>query len=103
MTDLNAVIRAGSSLYPIAAHGVNTRGEIAGWGFQNATGEQHGFLAIPCDDEHANEKACENTSALAANSQPRSTSKFNVPEKVRTIFLGRMGSRYRMTPRAPRD
>lgn len=102
MTDLNAVIRAGSSLYPIAAHGVNARGEIAGWGFQNATGEQHGFLAIPCDDEHANEKACENASAPAANSQPRSTSKFNVPEKVRPIFLGRMGSRYRMTrPRAP--
>jgi probable HAF family extracellular repeat protein len=52
MTDLNTLVRGSSGLYLLVAESINSRGEIVGLGV-NSTGESHGFLAIPCDRNHA--------------------------------------------------
>jgi probable HAF family extracellular repeat protein len=46
MTDLNALTLMDSTLYLVAAFGINSRGEITGLGITNA-GEPHAYLAIP--------------------------------------------------------
>jgi probable HAF family extracellular repeat protein len=51
MTDLNALIPAGSPWYLLQAESINEAGEITGYGTIN--GEVHGFLATPCDQNHA--------------------------------------------------
>lgn len=47
MTDLNSLIRGGSSLVLLEASSINSRGDIAGYGFLPSTGEIHAFLARP--------------------------------------------------------
>jgi probable HAF family extracellular repeat protein len=94
MTDLNVVIPAGSSLHPIMAHGINSRGEIAGWAFQNATGLIHAFLAIPCDDERADDKGCDDQSTSAAQEETRQTPHIVIPENVHKLLRGRHGFQY---------
>jgi probable HAF family extracellular repeat protein len=51
MIDLNKLTPTDSPMYLLFAHGINSRGEIAGFGV-NSTGEVHAFLAIPCDRNH---------------------------------------------------
>jgi probable HAF family extracellular repeat protein len=46
MTDLNTLVSANSPLFLLFAHGINSRGEIVGFG-QTSDGAVHGFLAIP--------------------------------------------------------
>ena len=49
MTDLNTLIPANSLFVSLLfAHGVNSRGEIVGFGVTNG-GDVHGFLAVPKD------------------------------------------------------
>lgn len=66
MTDLNTLVPGPpfSPLYLLAAESINDRGEITGTGLA-INGEQHAFLAIPCDESHADAEAC-NTDARAA-------------------------------------
>jgi probable HAF family extracellular repeat protein len=55
ITDLNTLIPANSPFVSLLfAHGINSRGEIAGFGLTKG-GDVHGFLAIPT--EHSNESA----------------------------------------------
>ena len=56
--DLNALIPAGSPLYLIHPQNINDRGEIAGFGL-DASGGQHAFLLIPCDEEHPGREGCD--------------------------------------------
>ncbi len=46
MTDLNTLVSSNSQMFLLFAHGINTRGEIVGFG-QTSDGAVHGFLAIP--------------------------------------------------------
>jgi probable HAF family extracellular repeat protein len=49
MTDLNTLVPANSAFVSLLfAHGINPRGEIAGFGLTNG-GQVHAFLAIPTD------------------------------------------------------
>jgi probable HAF family extracellular repeat protein len=59
ITDLNTLIRPGSSLSLIYAGDINERGEITGEAFDSKTGASPAFLAIPCDEEHAHVQGCE--------------------------------------------
>jgi len=56
--DLNALIPAGSPLHLIHPQNINDRGEIAGLGV-DASGHQHAFLLIPCDEVHPGREGCD--------------------------------------------
>ena len=47
MHDLNELVPADSPMYLLFAAGIDSRGEIAGWGVVKSTGEVHAFLATP--------------------------------------------------------
>lgn len=53
MTDLNTLVPADSPLYLLIAYGINDAGQIAGFGVNTTTGDVHGFLATPCNANHA--------------------------------------------------
>jgi probable HAF family extracellular repeat protein len=59
MTDLNTLVpgQPFSSLYLLAANGINERGEIVGLGI-DINGELRAFLAIPCDEQHGDLEDC---------------------------------------------
>jgi probable HAF family extracellular repeat protein len=59
MTDLSTRIPPASPLQLTFAGGINDRGEIAGSAFDQATGVSPAFLAVPCDDSHADDKECQ--------------------------------------------
>ena len=56
MTDLNTLIPADPPLYLLFAHGINSRGEIVGFGVQKSSPyEVHAFLATPVRGEFSDE------------------------------------------------
>ena len=65
MVDLKVLISSGSSLQLADAEDINDRGEIAGIGvppgvpIANYITEGHGFLLIPCDENHPNIDGCD--------------------------------------------
>jgi probable HAF family extracellular repeat protein len=102
MTDLNTRLKPGStSLYLLVGNGINSRGEIAGQAFNPTTGEFLAFVAIPCDEEHAEDKDCsgESTGATAASAVNTTHPPWVVlPENVRKELqqrygFGRVGAR----------
>jgi probable HAF family extracellular repeat protein len=58
IVDLNALIPPGSPLYLVYPDTINDRGEIAGNGV-DASGNDHAFLLIPCDEKHADVEGCD--------------------------------------------
>jgi probable HAF family extracellular repeat protein len=58
MADLNDLIPPNSPLLLEFAETVNDRGEIAGQAF-DTTGNQHVFLAVPCDENHPYIEDCD--------------------------------------------
>jgi len=83
MTDLNALVLPGSSLYLTGASDINNRGEIAGYGYDPSTGDTPAFLAIPCDAAHANVQGCEGQAESAGVDGPAERAKVTLPESVR--------------------
>jgi len=90
MTDLNTLVKPGSTpLYLFFGNDINSRGEIAAFAFDQNNSEFHAALAIPCDEQHADNAACaESTSALAPATSKRS--KMTLPENVRQLLQRRM-------------
>ena len=87
MTDLNTFVAPGSSLYLNFAGGLNDRGEIAGTAFDQNTGESPAFLAIPCDNEHADDESCQAASQASAGV---ARSRTVLPENVREMLQRRI-------------
>lgn len=58
IVDLNTLIPPNSPLYLLYAYTINNRGEIAGDG-QDAAGVAHGFVLIPCDEDHPKIAGCD--------------------------------------------
>jgi len=85
MTDLNALVLPGSSLYLIGASDINNRGEIAGYAYDPNTGDSPGFLAIPCDDRHAEVEGCKDHAddGIVASGQGNARTRVTLPEEVR--------------------
>ncbi len=107
MIDLNSLISPGSGLTLTDAFYINDRGEIAGSGVL-ASGDQHAYLLIPCDEKHPGE--CEDYSMIeasasqtsrSATTSQRSESPITPVERVRSM----MRQRYHLPgqPVAPRD
>ncbi len=93
MTDLNTFVAPGSSLYLNFAGGLNDRGEIAGTAFDQNTGESPAFLAIPCDNEHADDECCQTASQVSVGvARPKAVLPENVREQLRQRRgFGRVG------------
>ena len=84
MTDLNTLVAPGSSLYLTFGGGINDFGEIAGTAFDQNTGESPAFLAIPCDNEHADDEGCQAASQASVGvARPRAVLPENVREQLR--------------------
>jgi len=58
MVDLNKLVPVDSSLYLLFAHGINSSGEIVGFGVVPSTGDIHAFVATPCRLDHADTNWC---------------------------------------------
>jgi hypothetical protein len=56
--DLSGLLSPGASLYLTAPETINHRGEIAGVGL-DVNGNQHAFVLIPCDKNHADVDGCD--------------------------------------------
>ena len=69
--DLNTLIPPGSALYLLNADTINDRGEIAGTGV-DASGHEHAYLLIPCDENHPSIEGCDYSPVdpAAASSRP---------------------------------
>lgn len=67
LTDLNTLVPGPpfSPLYLLAANDINEQGEIVGVGLA-INGELHAFVAIPCDDDHAD---CKESDGISANNE----------------------------------
>jgi len=90
MTDLNTLLRKGTSLYLTAAFAINDQGEIVGNAYQQSTGDYPAFLAIAgpesCDSQAA-------SSSAQLNASPKVTAPQNPPELVQQLLRrGRLGA-----------
>lgn len=94
MTDLNTLVKPGStSLYLVFGNDINSRGEIAGFAFDQSNGEFRAFLATPCDEQHAVNEGCTGvdegrTPVANATGERR---KVILPENVREQLRKRLG------------
>ena len=68
IVDLNTLVPPGASLHLTAAAFLNDRGEIVGDGLL-PNGDNHGFLLIPCDENHPGVEGCD-YSMVAAEALP---------------------------------
>ena len=93
MTDLNTLISSGSSLYLTNGVDINDNGEIVGGAFDPSTGASPSFLAIPCDDAHADDEGCQDTSQASVRvERPKVVLPENVREQLqRRMLFGRFG------------
>jgi probable HAF family extracellular repeat protein len=93
MTDMNTLIPANFPLYLIEALGINDRGQITGYAVVIATGEFHGFLGIPCDEQHADKEGCEDGtgSATPIAGENSERPKIALPEGLRQRLQSRPG------------
>lgn len=92
MTDLNTLVPGPpfSPLYLLQAYDINDLGEIVGLGVA-ITGEQHAFLAIPCDAAHSEIAACQDTAGATAAVDPAPAAPLGqMPDRLRNPqFPGR--------------
>jgi probable HAF family extracellular repeat protein len=90
MTDLNALLPAGSPWFLIEADSINSRGEIVGGAFNTTTGETHGILAIPCDGLNL-DPGCHDKDTATGLGQTSERPNSPVPGNVRGMLRQRPG------------
>ena len=101
MADLNALIAPNSSLLLELTETINDRGEIGGTGV-DANGNEHAFLAIPCDEDHPHVEGCDyslvDESTIAATQAAFAThmtatqqglTPSQVQNRIRTLLMNR--------------
>jgi probable HAF family extracellular repeat protein len=93
MTDLNTLISPGSPLFLVNSWWINARGEIAGAAFDQSSGATVPFLALPCDEQHADNTGCADDAqgTTAALSQASERPKAILPENLRGMLRQRLG------------
>lgn len=87
MTDLNALIPAGSDLELVTAYQINSRGQINGTAVQKSTGQTTAYLATISRDEDA---------SPAGGSTAQLSPRVTVSESVRNLLRQRLVLRYRV-------
>lgn len=93
MTDLNTLIPPSSSLSLLDGKDINSQGEIVGSVFDQSNGETLGFLAVPCDERHADNEGCEYQaeSTTAVRDDISERPKVSLPGSVREQLRQRRG------------
>jgi probable HAF family extracellular repeat protein len=81
--DLNSLIPPASALYLQLTYAINDGGEIAGTGV-DASGNEHAFLAIPCDTQHPGIESCDYSLVDATATAPSAASRY-VPGGTRRM------------------
>ena len=90
MTDINTLVKPGSTpLFLVFGNDINSQGEIAAYALNPSNGELRAAVAIPCDEQHADNQACNDDSqgTIAATERPRVV----LPENVRQHLRKRLG------------
>lgn len=86
MVDLNSLMPPDSSLQLTFAVAINDRGEIAGFGVPAGCAPQdvgicgHAYVLIPCDENHADTKGCEDSAAGATAATTQNNRASPTPE-----------------------
>jgi probable HAF family extracellular repeat protein len=85
MMDLNSLIPASSGLYLVDPADINSRGEIAGQGYDPVTGNSPAFLALPCHEKPPVAEGCETEAAAATRGlgESHEIPKVILPAKLR--------------------
>jgi len=98
MTDLNTLVSSDSPLYLLFAHGINSRGEIVGFG-ATSTGDIHAFLATPCDQNQADTERCQGDPEAAAVERDETTvrPKIVLSENTRKLLHDYMWRHYHIS------
>ena len=93
MTDLNTLIPPDSPLQLTFAANINAEGQITGVALDLKTGEMPGFVATPCDEEHASYEGCADSAASASATAPALSKRTNVilPASIREHLQKRLG------------
>jgi probable HAF family extracellular repeat protein len=86
MIDLNQ-LAPDSPLYLLIAHGINSSGEIIGFGV-NSIGDVHAYLAIPCDRDDPDAQSCRDDRGRDVTERPRA-----VPDSIRELIRRQLGRR----------
>jgi len=98
--DLNSLIPPASDLYLQFTYAINDSGEIAGTGV-DASGNQHAFLLIPCDENHPGIEGCDYSMVEASDiaSRPSPSIGSAVNRELSSLLMRRI-SRNRFAGRA---
>jgi probable HAF family extracellular repeat protein len=91
MTDMNTLIRHGSPLRLTYGAGINDKGEITGSAFEQSSGYSPAFLAIPCDEEHADVEGCSDQADAAPVPPETAAHPLSLPAYVREELKRRRG------------
>lgn len=107
MTDLNALVTPGSTpLFLWFGNDINSRGEIAAYACLRCltpTPEFRAALVMPCDEQHTDISACDETAAVAqttATVAPATSGnpKVTLPENVRRMLQRRLLRQHFLRP-----
>jgi probable HAF family extracellular repeat protein len=105
MTDVNALVMGPTSLHLWFGNDINSRGEIAAYAFDLSNSEFHAALAIPCDEQHTDISACDETAAVAQTTDAVTVApatsgnpKVTLPESVRLMLQRRLLRQHFLRP-----
>jgi hypothetical protein len=84
---------------------INTRGEIVGFAVDPSTPDEgHAFLAVPCDQEHANRKGCTGEGIAVSAGESSEVPRVSLSANVRKLLQQHAGIRYHVPGlRAPKN
>jgi probable HAF family extracellular repeat protein len=93
--DLNSLVPPASTLYLQLTYAINDRGEIAGTGV-DASGNEHAFLLIPCDQNHPGVDGCD-YSLVDATAATQNPARRHAPSETQRPPQQRRSGRYRVS------
>jgi probable HAF family extracellular repeat protein len=91
--DLNTLIPPGSALYLVHPDTINDHGEIAGTGV-DASGNEHAFLLLPCDENHPGIEGCDYSLVDAATAAAQSAARPYIPSTTQHLPRPRWSNRF---------
>jgi probable HAF family extracellular repeat protein len=102
--DLNLLVQPNSPLQLYEADFINDRGEIAGIG-SLANGDNHAFLAIPCDDAHPGLDGCDYSTvdASAVQTAAARPTQRESSDRVPSSLLWRRNNRFHFPLTGPQN
>jgi probable HAF family extracellular repeat protein len=95
MVDLNTLVPAGSGVQLTVAGHINERGEITAEG-TFPSGDNHGFLLIPCDENHPGVEGCDYSQIEAGSLASSAAAPHEASTPPRPAALWRRNDRFHL-------